>query len=119
MVCEIIQTLKYCGFIAPIIIPSTPNSELLKMMREVAKTEIEPGLRVNNHQKASPEFQPSRPVRLPEGRLPSMPGWKRTRWKLLSVKYTIVLYIGETAQNLFTRGKEHILNYEARNRESS
>jgi hypothetical protein len=33
------------GFIAPIIIPSTPNSELLKMMREVAQTESEPGLR--------------------------------------------------------------------------
>ena len=33
------------GFIAPIIIPSTPNSELLKMLRDVAKSEAEPGLK--------------------------------------------------------------------------
>ena len=33
------------GFIAPIIIPSTPDSELLKMMREVAQSEAETGLK--------------------------------------------------------------------------
>ena len=33
------------GYIAPIIIPSTPNSELLKMLREVAGAEAEPGLK--------------------------------------------------------------------------
>ena len=39
-------SLATCGmFIAPIIIPSNPNSDLLKMMREVARTESEPGLR--------------------------------------------------------------------------
>ena len=33
------------GFIAPIIIPSTPNSELLNILKEVAKSEAEPGLK--------------------------------------------------------------------------
>ena len=33
------------GYIAPIIIPSTPDSELLKIMREVGQSEAEPGLR--------------------------------------------------------------------------
>ena len=33
------------GCIAPIIIPPTPNSELLQMLREVARVETQPGLK--------------------------------------------------------------------------
>ena len=33
------------GCIAPIIVPSTPNSELLQMLREVAQSEAQPGLK--------------------------------------------------------------------------
>ena len=35
------------GCIAPIIIPPTPNSELLNMLRETAKQEALPGLEFN------------------------------------------------------------------------
>jgi hypothetical protein len=125
------------GFIAPIIIPSTPNSELLKMLRDVAKSEAEPGLKFRIVERGGVtvkrQVQSSNPtgqLGCQSGDCPACQGGRgqggNCRRSNVQYKFTCNLcpendkhvYIGETARNLYTRGREHMANFGARNRES-
>ena len=125
------------GFIAPIIIPSTPNSELLKMMREVARTESEPGLRFKIVERGGTTIKrqvqnsnPTGQLGCQSGDCPACQGGRGRggNCRRSNVQYEFGcnlcpedrkhVYIGETARNLYTRGKEHTSNFVARNKES-
>ena len=124
------------GYLAPIIIPSTPNSELLKMLREVAANESEQGLRFRIQEKGGTTIknlvQRSNPTVSPGcqdgGCMACQSEGGGGNCRKSNVQYEMScnlcpsdnpsLYIGETARNLFTRSKEHLANYASRNRES-
>ena len=125
------------GCIAPIIIPPTPNSELLKMLRDVAKSEALPGMKFkiveSGGRTIKSSVQKSNPtasggchagdcVACKGGRGSGGPCRKSN----VVYEYACQLcpedrpsvYIGETARNLYTRGREHTRNYERRETES-
>ena len=125
------------GCIAPIIIPPTPNSELLNMLRDVAKAEALPGLKFkivesggktikSSMQKSNPTFSGSCQggdcVACRGGR-ESAGGCRKSnvvyeyRCQLCPPDSQAV-YFGETARNLYTRGREHSRNYNKREEES-
>ena len=125
------------GFIAPIIIPSTPNSELLKMMREVARTESEPGLRFKIVERGGTTIKrqvqnsnSTGQLGCQSGDCPACQGGRGQggNCRRSNVQYEFAcnlcpeerkhVYIRETARNLYTRGKEHASNFAARNKES-
>ena len=125
------------GCIAPIIIPPTPNSELLSMLSQVAKEEALPGLRFklveSGGKTIKRSIQKSNPTssgmcqsgdcvvcRGGEG------GGGCCRKSNVVYEYSCQLcpdgeqavYIGETARNLYTRGREHTRNYQKKETES-
>ena len=125
------------GCIAPIIIPPTPNSELLHMLRDVAKAEALPGLKFkivesggrtvkSTIQRSNPTASGScqggdcvacRGGRGSEGCCRKSNVVYEYRCKLCPEDSQAVYY-GETARNLFTRGREHTRNYNKRENES-
>ena len=125
------------GCIAPIIIPSTPNSELLHMLREVAENETQPGLKFKIVEKGGKTVQ-----RAVQKNNPTATGGcqggdclackggrgKGGACRKSNILYEIAcqqcpdgrqaVYLGETARNLYTRGREHGRNYDKKNEES-
>ena len=111
------------GCIAPIIIPSTPNSELLQMLREVAQTEAQPGLQFRIIEKggrtvkrATQKSNPTATGGCAGGDCLACKGGRGTGGpcRKSNILYEIgcrqcpedqqAVYLGETARNLYTRG---------------
>ena len=128
---------KKGGHIAPIFVPSTPDSELLKAMRQIAKEEGKQGVRFNiietggitmkrslqrSNPTATPGCQKEDCMCCAEGR------GKGGQCHRTNVNYQIecklcpedkkFIYIGETSRNLYTRMGEHSKDRE-RNEEGS
>jgi hypothetical protein len=126
------------GYIAPILVPATPNSELLHLLQKVAEEEAIPGLKFkvletggvtvkHNIQKSNPLASPgctdSDCVACKSGRGEGGPCRKS------NVGYEMecalcddvaaqtedqdsrTTYIGETSRNIYSRGKEHVYKY--------
>ena len=123
------------GCIAPIFIPSTPNSELLKIMREVAESESEPGLKFKILEKGGKTVQrtvqksnPTATEGCLSGDCLACKGERAGPCRRSNVLYQFScnqcpdggqsVYLGETARNLYTRGREHVRNYDRQNSES-
>ena len=110
------------GFIAPIIVPSTPDSELAKMLREVAEKESEAGIRFKVVEKGGMTIekmlQNSNPTASGKcGKsnciMDNQPGGGKQchksnvmyEWKCEQCESS---YIGETSRNFYSRSLEHI-----------
>ena len=125
------------GFIAPIIIPSTPNSELLNILKEVAKSEAEPGLKFRVVERGGVPVKRQVQNANPTGQMGCQSidcpacHWGRGQGgncRRSNVSYEFCcnlcpendkhVYIGETARNLYSRGKEHVANLGSGNKES-
>ena len=132
------------GFIAPIIVPSTPNGELLQMLKEVAEQEAVPGLKFKVLEKGGltvqHKVQRSNPSATPGCQdadcLPCKDGrGKGGCCRRGNVQYQMecqvcnvtdiqtgrtdkTVYIGETSRNLYTRAKEHINKNQSNNGKS-
>ena len=125
------------GYIAPIMVPPTPNSELLNMMREVAEKESDDGLRFKiietGGRTVKREVQQSNPtathgctscdcLACKDGR--GKGGGCRRSNALYQVQCkqcpteSPSVYIGETARNLYSRAREHKKNYDSGKGES-
>ena len=115
--------------IAPIFVPASPESTLLKMMREEAKKLEEEGIKFKIVEMGGStmkrELQRSNPTATPGCKKEDCECCKRERGKggpchTNNVNYIVEcrkcqesersVYIGETARNLYTRMKEHIQN---------
>ena len=125
------------GCIAPIIVPSTPNGELLSMLREVAETEAHPSMKFKIVEKggrtvkrALQKSNPTASVGCESGDCLACKGGRGTGGpcRRSNVVYEMVcqicpednqaVYLGETARNLYTRGREHKGNLEKKRQES-
>ena len=132
------------GYTAPIIIPSTPNSELLLRLRKVADQEAIPGLKFKVLEKGGVtikhKVQVSNPTATPGCPETDCVACRTERGKGGScrkgnIQYEMecrlckeetdrqtdadrTVYIGETSRNLFTRGQEHLYKYETADSES-
>ena len=119
------------GCIAPIIVPSTPNSELLLMLRKVAESEALPGLKFKIVEKGGRtvkrKVQIANPTASGSCQAGDCVGCRGGRSTGRSCRKSNVLYeftcqmcpedrqavyLGETARNLYTRGREHTGNYQ-------
>ena len=117
---------KKGGHIAPIFIPATPGSELLKVMRRVAEEEGKEGIRFNiietGGKTLKREFQKSNPTATPGCAKNDCLCCAERRGKggqchKANVNYEVecklcpenrrAKYIGETSRNLYTRMAEH------------
>jgi hypothetical protein len=125
------------GYIAPIIVPPTPHSELMLMLRDIAVAEAQPGIKFKivegGGRTVKRAVQKSNPTASGscQGRdclaCNSGTGSAGTCRKS-NVVYELAcqqcpeedqaVYLGETARNLYTRGKEHRRNYEKKEAES-
>ena len=133
------------GYTAPILIPATPNSELLHLLRAVAEEEAVPGVRFKVLEKGGTTVQ-----RILQNTNPTAtPGCSdrdcvacdverggggkcrkgNTTYQMECLQCEVLAnetnkqrdrttYIGETSRNLYTRGKEHIYKYQSSNSES-
>ena len=118
------------GYIAPIIIPSTPDSELLQMLREVTETDMMPGLKFKLVERGGTmvkwTLQNTNPTAMPGCSSRECPAckWGRGEGGPCRKSNTLyefacqqcpsgdrAVYLGETARNLYTRGREHANNY--------
>ena len=117
------------GYIAPIFVPSTPNSELFNILKEVADKEAEPGLKFKILERGGRTVKSSvqSPNPTSTGECGSQDcvacrgGSQNSLCRKSNVQYQFTCnlcppesksaYIGETARNLYTRGKEHENNY--------
>ena len=114
------------GHIAPIFVPTTPGGTLMKMMREVAEKEAKEGIRFKivemGGRTLKSMLQKSNPTATPGCAEEDCVGCKDGRGKggqchRKNVNYEIecqlcpenrkAVYIGETSQSLYTRGKQH------------
>ena len=121
------------GCIAPIMIPATPNSELLRMLREVASRETDAGLKFKivetGGRTLKSQVQVSNPTATPgcpSGDCLACRGGPGTggNCRRSNVLYRMdcglceeeerCTYVGETSRNLYTRGKEHVNKYQSR-----
>ena len=121
------------GCIAPIIVPATPNSELVKMLREVANRETDAGLKFKVVERGGrtmkSEVQISNPTATPgcsssdclackDG--PGTGGSCRRSNALYKLSCCMCpesercTYVGETARNLYTRAREHVNKYQSK-----
>ena len=120
---------KKGGYTAPIFVPATPGSILLKMMKKSAKRAEKEGIKFNIIEKGGNtikrEIQKSNPTATPGCLKQDCMCCKEERGKggqchKNNVNYIVkcnlcpkgqeALYIGETARNLYTRMKEHNKN---------
>ena len=114
------------GYIAPIIVPATPNGELMKMLREVAELEKVDGMQFKILEKGGTRvkniLQKSNPLETPgcsdkQCLACSEERGKGGNCRRSNVNYSVgcqlcpqdnkSVYLGETSRNLYTRGKEH------------
>ena len=117
------------GCIAPIMIPPTPNSELLNMLREIAQSEAQPGLKFKiietggrTIKEMVQKSNPTAPRTCNAGDCCVCHGEGGGGCRKSNVLYEFTcklcpednksVYLGETNQNLYTRGREHRRNYE-------
>ena len=118
---------KKGGGIAPIFVPVTPRSELLKRLRKVAEETEKEGIKFTfvemGGRTIKSELQRSNPTATPGCMLPDCPCCREERGKggqchRNNVNYNVIcklcpkereaVYEGETARNLYTRMKEHL-----------
>ena len=123
---------KKGGYGAPIIVPATPNSELAKMLKEVAETQKDKSMRFKIVEKGGLTIERRLMKPNPIGNngcsKSDCPACRTGESKLChkgNVCYTIkckmcqdAVYYGESHRNLYTRGKEHEKKFE-RKEESS
>ena len=121
------------GYIAPIFVPPTPNSELANSLKTIAESEAESGVNFKIIETGGISLksilQRSNPLETAgcesEDCLPCKPGrGEGGQCEGCGINYKIEcqlcpeggrgVYIGETSRNLYTRSKEHLKNYEAR-----
>ena len=114
------------GFIAPIFVPATPNSELVKMFQQLADEESLPGMKFkiveSGGRSAKGILQKSNPTATPGCGSKKCLACRGERGKGGScrrgnIQYEICCnlcpdevksaYVGETSRNLFARGVEH------------
>jgi hypothetical protein len=111
------------GFIAPIMVPPTPKGELAKLLREITEKEAQDGIKfkIIEHGGSTMKsiLQKSNPTASDHcdesGCMVCRSGNNRCRVNGVGYKQTCQLcptasqwvYIGETARNAYTRGKEH------------
>ena len=119
------------GYIAPIFVPPTPHSELANELKTIAESEAEEGVRFRiietGGRTIKSMVQKSNPTATTGceelGCLPCKTGkGEGGDCRRCGVNYSIecqlcpdgqkCLYHGETARNLFTRGKDHEKSYE-------
>ena len=113
------------GGIAPIFIPATPRSELLKRVRKAAEETEKEGIKFTfvemGGRTIKSELQRSNPTATPGCNLPDCICCREERGKggqchRNNVNYEVkcklcpAVYIGETAKNLYTRMKQHHSN---------
>ena len=120
---------KKGGCLAPIFVPATPDSRLLKMMRKAAEETEKKGVKFNmvemGGRTIKSELQRSNPTATPGCTKADCPCCEDERGKggqchRNNVNYKVTcelcpkgeefLYIGETARNLYTRMNEHVSN---------
>jgi hypothetical protein len=123
------------GCIAPIFIPATPHGELAKDLREIAEKEAELGLKFkivemggrtiqNEVQRPNPTGSPGCSnvdcLACVEGRGQGGNCLKNNVQYELECRLCPLddkcVYVGESARNLYTRGKEHIEKYRSHKR---
>ena len=110
------------GYLAPIMVPATPNGELARMLKEVAEAENECGIKFKIIEKGGKtiEKQLQNPNPTSSGKcgkrdcvIDNQPGGGKLchksnvlyEWKCQKCES---VYIGETSRNCYTRSKEHI-----------
>ena len=133
------------GYTAPIIVPATPNSELLQILRDVADREAIPGVKFHVLEKGGTRVkqivQKSNPTATPgcleadcvackggsadggpcrQGNIGYQMGCDLCDQTAMQTDNQTMktTYIGETSRNVYTRGKEHVYNYGSDNKES-
>ena len=125
------------GYVAPIFIPATPRGELARQLKDIAEKETEAGLKFKvveyGGRTVNSEVQKSNPTATPgcdhndclacqEGRGKGGPCLKSNIQYELSCNLCSgtdqCLYIGESARNLYTRGREHVEKYQSKKRNS-
>ena len=118
------------GYVAPIIVPATPGSELAEKMRAVCEAEAIPGLRFKVVERGGVtikrQLQKSNPTASntcgrsncgPWEQPGGMNGTKLCHKPNVVYEYTCqfpgcdAVYVGETSKNLFTRDSQHQYNY--------
>ena len=121
------------GYIAPIMVPATPNGELAKLLREVAENESEDGLKFKVVETGGRTIksivQKPNPTATPGCAYPDCMACSGERGRggnclKSNSQYELrcgtcpSVYIGETSRNLYTRGKEHKNKYRNRKQDS-
>ena len=125
------------GYIAPIMVPATPNGELANILRGVAEGEASDGIKFKIQEVGGRSIksivQKSNPTATPgcdkPDCMPCMQGRGNGGNCMKSnVQYEVKctrcpvdrqpVYIGETSRNLYTRAKEHQDRYRKRNKDS-
>ena len=118
------------GFIAPIFVPPTPNSELANSLKVIAESEAEAGVHFKIVETGGLSIksvlQKSNPLETPgcddEECLPCKPGrGAGGQCEGCGINYQIEcqlcpdgqkeVYLGESSRNLFTRSSEHVNNF--------
>ena len=121
----------------PIIIPSTPSSELLHMLRKVVEDEAQPGLKFKIVERGGTmvkwDLQRTNPTATGgcdsgDCQACQVDKGKGGPCRKSNVLYQFAcqqcppdrqaVYIGETARNLYSRGREHFRNYQKKQPES-
>ena len=121
------------GYIAPIFVPATPGGELAQMLRDVAETEAQNGLKfkvvesggrsvVQHVQKSNPTATPG----CDNADCVACKGGRGAGGNCLksNIQYQFrcqlcpdtdsCVYIGESSRNLYTRGREHVQKYNSK-----
>ena len=111
------------GYIAPIIVPATPGGKLAKMLKEVAESENDAGIKFKVVEKGGPSveklLQKPNPTSSDECGKDDcrmcVEGGKLCHKPNIAYKYECNLdgaqYIGESSRNFYSRDKEHNENY--------
>ena len=112
---------KKGGYGAPIIVPATPNSELARVLREVAETQTNKSMRFKVVEKGGKTIERSMMKPNPIGGTgcnkddcPACRTGSSKMCHVCNICYTIkckpcedAVYYGESHRNLYSRGKEH------------
>ena len=78
------------GYIAPIFVPATPNSEIVNLLKDVVEEEVQgAGERWKDCQEYYAEVKPNRNPRLHRCELPGMQEWWWTGWPMQERQHTL------------------------------
>ena len=121
------------GYTAPIMVPSTPNGELARILREVVENEQQEGIKFKIVETGGitvkSRLQKSNPTATPgcsaNDCVPCRGGrGEGGNCRKSNVQYSMLCglcpegqeteYIGETSRNLYTRASEHFQNFKAK-----